>query len=131
MLFCIPTQLRDTDNHSGVILDMTWYERDPEENPQQPAILVDQVVLPAISTAQVTEAMIDDAIERRRPEVERLTTPPAPPPAPVKALLGRARVADGSGRPRAAADLRAERAAAERRAEATKGKKEGSVARGS
>jgi len=121
-MYCTPKGLRDTEN-GGVILDILWFERDPEVEPDMQPVLVDQVLLPAASAALVTEAMVDEALNRRKPEVERMAAPPPTPPAAVRAMLGRARRVDGVGRSRAAHELRAEAEEATRLAEIAKAKR--------
>lgn len=122
-MYCTPKALRPAEGGGGVVLDILWFERDPEIEPDIQPVLVDQVILPAASVALVTDALIDEALNRRKPEVERMVAPPPTPPAAVRSMLGRARHVDGVGRSRAAREIRDEAEAAERRAEATKGRR--------
>ncbi len=115
-MYCIVKSLQETDGFGGVLVNVEWYERDPEEEPLLSPVLVDQFILPAPDTAHVTDTMLDAALNRRRPEVEKMTAPTPTPPAAVRAMLGRARVVPGvgQGRTQAVAEVKAMRAEAER-----------------
>ncbi|HBY45326.1 MAG TPA: hypothetical protein DEU95_06350 [Chloroflexi bacterium] len=123
-MYCIVKGLRDTAGGGGVIVDLYWYDRDPEDELLTiTPVLVDQIILPAMDATHVTAAMLDEALNRRRPEVERMVAPPPAPPAAVKAMFGRARHVDGVGRTRAVSEIRAESAEVARRAESGRGAK--------
>lgn len=122
-MYCIVKNLQETPGFGGVLVNIEWYERDPEEEPLLGPVLVDQLILPAPDVAHVSDGMLDEALNRRRAEVERMVAPPATPPAAVRAMLGRARVVpgEGRGRTRAVAEVKAERAEVERLARLREG----------
>lgn len=100
--------LRNAAPGAGVVIDIHWYERDPEVEPGLSPFLVDQDILPVPDVSQVTEAMIDACLARRQAHAEAHLNPGDPQPR-VRQMIGRARVVDERG-PRAAEADRAERA---------------------
>lgn len=87
-MFAIVKGLRPTAG-SGVILDCEWYRSDPGDDRDARPDLIDSLLIPAPDILSVTDAMIDEALEIRMPQVEKELAPPEQPKAAVRAMLGK------------------------------------------
>ena len=94
-LWAIPKRLRNT-NGSGVVLDIEWFDEDPDENRDANPVLIDQILIPVPSVDRVTDEDIRSALDQRKGEVEVQIEPPSVQPrAAVRAMMGKSRKPQG------------------------------------
>ena len=89
-MYHIVRAIRPAGAGQGVIVDVQWFDQDPDADREIMPRLNDQITIPAPSPAAVTMDQLDQAIERRAAEIEAELSA-APPAADVAAIVGQPR----------------------------------------